>query len=162
MTTTSKNTPMNAPKTPCIGICSTTSFGDNVCRGCKRYAAEVIAWNSYDAAAKSAVLRRIEKLNTQILENKLRIFSLADLKAGLRRCHVPYDETLSPFCWLHNLLKKSHNQIGSLEEVGVHALAQYRAVSLADLCTQIEHELLQLSDAHYQRYVGLSGEQHGA
>lgn len=35
-------------RTPCIGICSTTSLGDRVCRGCKRYAAEVIDWNSCD------------------------------------------------------------------------------------------------------------------
>ncbi|MBU2098945.1 MAG: DUF1289 domain-containing protein, partial [Gammaproteobacteria bacterium] len=24
-------------KTPCIGICSTTSVGDKICRGCKRF-----------------------------------------------------------------------------------------------------------------------------
>ena len=41
-----------------------------MCRGCKRYAFEVIGWNSYDAAAKSAVLSRIERLNTQILEKQ--------------------------------------------------------------------------------------------
>ncbi|MDO7671884.1 MAG: DUF1289 domain-containing protein, partial [OM182 bacterium] len=33
-----QSTDVRAPvKTPCIGICSTTSVGDWVCRGCKRY-----------------------------------------------------------------------------------------------------------------------------
>ncbi|MEO1955257.1 MAG: DUF1289 domain-containing protein, partial [Gammaproteobacteria bacterium] len=34
-------------KTPCIGVCSTV-FGDEVCRGCKRFQNEVIEWNSYN------------------------------------------------------------------------------------------------------------------
>ena len=53
---------MSIPKTPCIGICSTTSLGDNVCRGCRRYSFEVIKWNSYDPQEKTAVLTRIERL----------------------------------------------------------------------------------------------------
>ena len=38
---------MSQVKTPCIGICSTTSLGDKICRGCKRFNFEVIRWNSY-------------------------------------------------------------------------------------------------------------------
>ena len=91
-------------RTPCIGICSTTSLGDSICRGCKRYAFEVINWNSYDEGQKKAVLNRIEKFNTQIIENKLRIVSEPDLRRGLRFWKVPFDESLSPYCWLHNLL----------------------------------------------------------
>ena len=32
--------------TPCVGICSTT-YGDLVCRGCKRFSHEIVAWNVY-------------------------------------------------------------------------------------------------------------------
>ena len=70
-------------KTPCIGICSTTSLGDSICRGCKRYAFEVINWNSYEDNQKKAVLSRIEKFNTQIIENKLRF--LAYVEADRRK-----------------------------------------------------------------------------
>lgn len=143
---------MAVVKTPCLGICSTTSFGDVVCRGCKRYSFEVIRWNSYDEAAKSAVLKRIERLNTQILENKLRIFSVLNLKAGLERFQIPYDESLSPYCWLHNLLKKGHSRIDNLQEYGVYALADYANLSLPELCEVIEKDLLMLSEAHYARY----------
>ena len=40
-------------KTPCIGICSTTSVGDWVCRGCKRYSTEVIGWISFGEEEKT-------------------------------------------------------------------------------------------------------------
>ena len=103
-------------KTPCIGICSTTSVGDWVCRGCKRYSTEVIGWISYNEEEKAAVMRRIEQLNTQILAGKFSIDSEDDLKAGLRRLSVPFDPSLSPYCWLHNLLKKAHHRIDSLEK----------------------------------------------
>ena len=113
---------MNNPKTPCIGICSTTSLGDSVCRGCKRYSFEVINWNGYDEPGKTAVLRRIEKLISQILENKLRIFSVPNLKLGMEKASVPFNDELSPYCWLHNLLKKHHHAIDNLKDYGVYTL----------------------------------------
>ena len=45
-------------KTPCIGVCS-TGIGDSVCRGCKRFAHEVIDWNSYTPEQKDIVDRRL-------------------------------------------------------------------------------------------------------
>lgn len=147
---------MPSVKTPCIGICSTTSFGDKVCRGCKRYAFEVIAWNGYGEGEKAAVLRRIEKLVTQIMENRFRIFSVPNLKLGLEQNGVPYDPTLSPYCWLHNLLRKKHRDIRDMESLGdfgVYVLPDYAALSLADLCARIDEELQQLSQAHFERYV---------
>lgn len=149
---------MASTRTPCIGICSTTSFGDSVCRGCKRYSFEVIHWNSYDDAAKSAVLNRIEKLNCQILENRFRIFSVPNLRLALERWQIPFDPALSPYCWLHNLLKKAHQQINKLEELGVYALPEYAGQSLDTLTEQIEEELLTLCDAHHERYYDAAAE----
>ncbi|NKB31890.1 MAG: DUF1289 domain-containing protein [Pseudomonadales bacterium] len=146
---------MNNPKTPCIGICSTTSLGDAVCRGCKRYSFEVINWNAYDAASKDAVLKRIEKLICQILENKLRIFSVPNLKSGLERASIPFDDELSPYCWLHNLLKKNHRQIENLKDYGAYTLPPYEQHSLEQLCELIEQELLVLCQAHFDRYFEL-------
>ena len=47
--------------TPCVGLCSTT-YGDSVCRGCKRFAHEIVDWNRYDDQQKSAVLSRLTQL----------------------------------------------------------------------------------------------------
>jgi len=46
---------------PCIGVCSTT-YGDLVCRGCNRFAHEVVQWNGYDEAQRDAIWGRLEEL----------------------------------------------------------------------------------------------------
>ena len=70
---------MNTVKTPCIGICSTTSLGDKICRGCKRFGFEVINWNRYSEDEKRAVLSRIDQLTSQIMAERFRIFSVTRL-----------------------------------------------------------------------------------
>ena len=144
---------MKDVKTPCIGICSTTSLGDRVCRGCKRYATEVIDWNSYDDRAKNAVLARIERLNIQILEARFSISAPDRLQAGLRRLRIPCDPRQSPWCWLHNLLKKGLEDIDDLDSFGVRLLPEYADRDLLELSIQIEEELLRLAEAHYDRYI---------
>ena len=143
---------MRRVKTPCIGICSTTSLGDLVCRGCKRYGFEVINWNAYDSDAKQAVLKRIEKFANQLLASRFRIFSVPNLKLGLEQNAIPYDPSLSPYCWLHNLLKKHHQQITDLSEFGVYVLPDFAHLDLQVLSEQVEEELLLLSSAHLERY----------
>ena len=40
--------------TPCLGICSTT-FGDEVCKGCKRFAHEIVSWTKYSEEELSLI-----------------------------------------------------------------------------------------------------------
>ena len=54
-------------RTPCVGICSTT-YGDLVCRGCKRFAHEIVQWNGYDETQQEAVRERLTRLRDEILE----------------------------------------------------------------------------------------------
>ncbi len=66
-------------KTPCIGVCS-TGIGDRVCRGCKRFAHEVIHWNSYSNEQKQLIEERLSQFLSQDLRNELnRKTSLARL-----------------------------------------------------------------------------------
>ena len=143
---------MSIPKTPCIGICSTTSLGDNVCRGCRRYSFEVIKWNSYDPEEKTAVLTRIERLIGQILENKFKILSETTLKSKLKRFNIPFDPTLSSYCWLHNLFKKNKDKIENLKDYGVSVKTEFAKVPLDQLIANVDTELQLLSDAHLERY----------
>ena len=46
---------------PCIGVCSTT-YGDLVCRGCNRFAHEVVQWNGYEEDQRGAIWGRLEEL----------------------------------------------------------------------------------------------------
>ncbi len=143
---------MQQVKTPCIGICSTTSFGDTICRGCKRYAFEVIQWNGYNPQQKLAVLRRLEQFTEQIMQVKFAIVDEQKLRQGLHKLRVPFDESLSPFCWLHNLLSKSGDQVSKLIDFGVRTKAPFQQMSLLALSEQIEDELLKLGQAHFDRY----------
>ena len=143
---------MKLVKTPCIGICSTTSFGDPVCRGCKRYLFEVINWNSYAEFEKAAVLKRLEKLEVQILESKLQIVNEALLIEGMRKLGLSFDETLSPLCWVHNLLVKCHQQIPNLHVVGLMARPEFSDLSVSAFSKIVDEELLTLSAAHNDRY----------
>ena len=52
--------------TPCVVICSTT-FGDLVCRGCKRFSHEIVDWNSYDDSQKEIIWERLEKIKEQVV-----------------------------------------------------------------------------------------------
>lgn len=47
---------------PCVGICSTTNVGDDVCIGCGRTAMEVIEWNTYTDQQKIAINERLSKI----------------------------------------------------------------------------------------------------
>lgn len=143
---------MNTVKTPCIGICSTTSLGDKICRGCKRFGFEVINWNRYSEAEKRAVLRRIDQLTSQIMAERFRIFSVARLQQALADYRFFYDPEMSPYCWLHNLLQKRLHLINSLEELGAEPAPAYAGVDLRDLLLEINQELFTLSQAHFERY----------
>ncbi|MEQ8953404.1 MAG: hypothetical protein RL120_04660, partial [Gammaproteobacteria bacterium] len=66
-----------------------------------------------------------------------------------------YDPSLSPYCWLHNLLKKGHRHIDSLHEFGVYVQADFASLSTAELSAMVEEEILALSEAHHQRYIRL-------
>lgn len=139
-------------KTPCIGICSTTSVGDSICRGCKRFAAEVIEWNLYSDFEKAAVLSRLSQLVEPLMEERFIIRSRSDLASGLKRQAVPYNEDLSPAIWLHNLLKKRHRALTELASVGVEVRPLWQHLSVAELAEDVDRQLLVLSEAHLNRY----------
>ena len=39
-------------RTPCIGVCSTT-YGDDICRGCRRFRHEITSWINYSDLEKN-------------------------------------------------------------------------------------------------------------
>lgn len=139
-------------RTPCIGICSTTSVGDAICRGCKRYAFEVIRWNSYADVEKEAVLRRIDTLTVQILKERFYIHSVLALEETLQHWKIPMNPSLSPYCWLHGLLQKVALESLDMGSSGFAILKEHEGSSLAALADQVDAELLVLCEAHFARY----------
>jgi len=143
---------MKPVRTPCIGICSTTSFGDRICRGCKRFATEVINWNSYTEDQKRAVQARINQLTSQLMSAKFRIVSVPKLELVLQDLRIFYDPDLSPYFWLHQLLQKHLHRLRTLDEAGVEVLPAFRGQDVRDLLLQLNEELQVLTEAHYERY----------
>jgi predicted Fe-S protein YdhL (DUF1289 family) len=126
--------------------------GDPICRGCKRFAFEVIDWNAYTEQEKHAVLQRIEALVQPIVETRFIIRSSKDLAAGLKRQAVPCNPDMSPASWLHSLLKKRHRQIQELSGYGVEIRQEWRHLTLAELAEDMDVQLLRLCEAHRVRY----------
>ncbi len=50
----------NGSLSPCAGKCSTV-FGDQVCRGCRRFSHEVIEWNRYSDEQKRLIWLRLDE-----------------------------------------------------------------------------------------------------
>jgi len=137
-------------KTPCVGICSTV-FGDEVCRGCKRYQHEIIDWNSYDQSEKSYVLNRLESLKVQIMEPKVKVLDAKLLKSKLLEYKVKFDDESNPLCWVFDLLRTGSQSIQNTKDFGFN-LSDKDISQLADLKRDMEEELFELSEAHYDRY----------
>ena len=69
-------------KSPCVGICSTT-YGDLVCRGCKRFAHEITAWNGYEQSQRDQVWSRLHALQAQVVDAHLTVYSTTSFIAYL-------------------------------------------------------------------------------
>ena len=140
-------------KTPCVGVCSTV-FGDQVCRGCKRFHHEVIEWNGYTDVQKETVWNRLESLKVLIMKSKIFIENQVLLQSKLDSLKISYYDKVDPYCWVLDLIKQASQSINDLSEFGLKPLFD-PDVELVELKRLIEEELFTLSDAHYQRYFAL-------
>jgi len=139
-------------KTPCIGVCS-TGIGDSVCRGCKRFAHEVIAWNSYTPQQKRVVDGRLSGFLSQCVSNKVQITDKTLLQWQLRVQQISYVEEHDEYCWLYSLLKAGAGQIVNPRDYGFEVDLRFRDRPLTELREIIDSEFLILSQAHYDRYM---------
>ena len=137
-------------KTPCVGVCSTV-FGDEVCRGCKRFQHEVIEWNGYTDDEKEKVWDRLESLKVKIMKSKFSIENNALLKEKLDFYKISYYEKVNAYCWIFDLIKQASKSIEAIEDFGLK-LKSNKPLNLQNLKDQIEDELFTLSEAHYIRY----------
>jgi predicted Fe-S protein YdhL (DUF1289 family) len=140
--------------TPCIGVCS-TGIGDVVCRGCKRFAHEVIHWNSYSDEQKRLIDSRLDQFLMQIVASKIQIFDSALLARQLQSQQIRYAAYKDPHIWVFQLLRAGASQIDDTYRFGFVIEPAFTRMSLTDLREQIDREFFVLSEAHYQRYFSL-------
>ena len=139
-------------KTPCIGVCS-TGIGDVVCRGCKRFAHEVIDWNGYSQEQKRVVDRRLADFLAMCVANKLLITDQKLLSWQLEVQKIRFQPHHDPYCHLFALLKAGATQITDTQQFGFQILPAYRDQSLLALRNAIDEEFWVLSTAHHDRYI---------
>ena len=140
---------VNRTRTPCVGICSTT-YGDDVCRGCKRFSFEVINWNSFKPEERESVWKRLEKLKSQIMASRLKIFDPKKLEDSIKHFQLKIKDDLNDFSKAFEVIKQVSESFDNLDEFGIDVFEKNK--SLTVLKEEIENELYSLSKAHYEKY----------
>ena len=141
----------NRSSTPCIGICSTT-FGDDVCKGCKRFSHEITNWGKFSTDEKAVVNSRLEQFKTTILEEKFTISDCELFESKMNEFSINFNSSLEPITWIFDLLRASSNKDLNVNDFGVEILPAFSDLSLIELRDLINQEMLQLSEAHYYKF----------
>lgn len=92
-------------RTPCIGICSTT-YGDLVCRGCKRFAHEIVQWNGFDPSQRRAVWQRLLRLRAGAVRAVVEIQDAQSLRSHAARLGMQVDDDIDPENLFYELLQR--------------------------------------------------------
>lgn len=137
-------------RTPCIGVCSTT-FGDTVCRGCKRFLHEIVNWNAYSEAEKQIVWQRLDRLLRLTVGNYFRVLDADRLRRQLDFQHIRYQLELSPEGWVPPLLKAAGRKPLVWQDYGLEVLPDAEGQTPRALYRRINDELYALAQAHYDR-----------
>ena len=137
--------------TPCIGICSTT-FGDDVCKGCKRFSHEITNWGKFSSDERAVVNSRLEQFKTTILEEKFTISDSELFESKMNEFSINFNSSLEPITWIFDLLRASSNKDLNVNDFGVEILPAFSDLSLIELRDLINQEMLQLSEAHYYKF----------
>ena len=138
----------NRSTTPCLGICSTT-YGDDVCKGCKRFVHEIISWPKYSQDERALVNDRLEKFKILILQERFKIHDVDLLAIKLKENAINYNNSMDPLTWIFDLLRAAGSQNLDLEQFGITSLKNYDSMTIRD---EVNKEFLDLSEAHHQRY----------
>ena len=141
----------NRSSTPCIGICSTT-FGDDVCKGCKRFSHEITNWGKFSTDERAVVNSRLEQFKTTILEEKFSISDSELFESKMNEFSINFNTSLEPITWIFDLLRASSNKDLNVNDFGVEILPAFSDLSLIELRDLINQEMLQLSEAHYYKF----------
>ena len=141
----------NRSSTPCIGICSTT-FGDDVCKGCKRFSYEITNWGKFSTDERAVVNSRLEQFKITILEEKFIISDNNLFESKMNEFSINFNSSLDPITWVLDLLRASSHEDLDLSEFGIEILPKFSNLSLLELRDLINQEMLQLSEAHYYKF----------
>ena len=141
-------------RTPCVGICSTT-YGDLVCRGCKRFAHEIDQWNGYASGQRVLVWERLFKLREGAFSAHAEVVDAALLLERAKRFRVADLEALSEGNIAYEVIRRAGRET-DFTALGIapHAPAE----TASALYERIEQELYARSLAQYEHDFHVSAQ----
>ena len=139
-------------RTPCIGVCSTT-YGDDICRGCRRFRHEITSWIEYTDSEKSIINRRLEKFKITVLEEKFTVINPDTYKEALLQANIRFNQDLQPICWIFDLFRSLNAENLNLEDFSLKVKKDFISTPVPQLKEDVNKEFYELSLAHYQRYI---------
>ncbi len=142
---------MSRVKSPCIGVCS-TGIGDSVCRGCKRYAHEVIHWNAYSDDERKLIYQRINGFLSQVVAQRIQIKDAAVLQAFIDAQNLSMPEGADDYVKVFTVLKAGAQQLTDLSLLGCELQLDWKHLDSAALRDDIDKHAYTLSSLHYERY----------
>ena len=131
-------------RTPCVGVCSTT-YGDLVCRGCKRFAHEIVGWNGYQEGQRELVWARLNGLLADSVRTVLVVVDEDRLRRIGGRLTIADAEVMPAEILAFQVLRVRPLP---LDELGLEA--RRAGVSSRDVGRQIDTEFYARSRAHYE------------
>jgi hypothetical protein len=138
-------------RTPCIGICSTT-YGDLVCRGCKRFAHEIVGWNAYESAQRDAVWSRLLYLRAGATGHLVEIVDSTVLFAASAS---PDEAEMDPYLVAYEAMRRHAGTrkpaVALLQRLGLRLREPGFVGAIEDLLMRIDQEFYQRSLAQYER-----------
>ena len=129
-------------RTPCIGVCSTT-YGDLICRGCKRFSHEVVGWNGYTKTQQNVIWKRLRKLQIQAIESILQIENPDLFDRAKSNISEELPNALICLEFLRNKL--------TLDEVGIKVRFDFEGSTHQDIVRAIDQEFHLRASAYYER-----------
>lgn len=139
-------------KTPCIGVCS-TGIGDSVCRGCKRFAHEVIDWNAYTHEQRLIIAERLENFLAQIVNNMIVVVDEKLLLEQIKHQQIQFKPEQNAYCWVFDLLRAGASQIQDLSVFGLSLQPAWANTPLTIIRDNIDKDFYALSCAYHERYI---------
>jgi len=128
-----------------VGICSTT-YGDLVCRGCKRFAHEIVQWNGYEKHQQQQIWSRLQSLRDEVVAHTV---SVIDEISYDKQIQTPHLQSLTAMEQRYELVRHLAIQNTPLSSGGLQA-----STATDDALTAlqaIDSEIYRRSLAHYER-----------
>ena len=130
-----------------MGICSTT-YGDLVCRGCKRFAHEIIHWNGFDEGQREIVWERLIALRDTCVRDVVHVGLRSELEAACSARGLVYESETSTLSLAYELLRRGLNEPEIIAEARIDLRESHSAI---DALKAIDDLFLTRSQAHYER-----------